>query len=88
MKPCLTAGFLDYCTVFGLEKVLPAHIQSIGEVANVHQPLVFELLANRGIELLVHLAAVDNGRAAAFFAAITQKKLMRVGQRFICELSL
>src|SRR5271157_5955593 len=63
-----TAGLLDNRTIIGLEKMLPAHIQSIGEIANVHQPQILELTPYLRIKLLIYLAAVHDGRAAAFFS--------------------
>src|SRR5208337_2861006 len=65
-KALLAARLLDDSTILRLEEVLPAHVQSVREITNIHQALLFELLADRRIELLVHLAAVHDGRATAF----------------------
>src|SRR5215212_9029754 len=52
-------------SIVSLEKTLPAHIQLIGKVANVHQPLPLELIANVWIEVLIHLTTIDDGRFTA-----------------------
>src|SRR5215212_6551499 len=55
----------NFCSVVSLKKTLPAHIQLIGKVTNVHQTLVLESIANVWIELLIHLPAIDDGRLTA-----------------------
>jgi hypothetical protein len=62
----LAARLLDDTPIFRLEEVLPTHVESVREIADIHQTLIFELLADHRIELLIHLAAVDDRRAAAF----------------------
>src|SRR6266700_2949130 len=63
----LPACFLHYGAVLGRKETLPAYIQAVREIANVHESEVFKLFPDCRIELLVNLAAVNDRRATAFF---------------------
>src|SRR3954451_24757394 len=52
----------NFRAIVSLKKTLPAHIQLIGKVANVHQTLPLESIANVWIELLINLPAIDDRR--------------------------
>src|ERR1044071_443014 len=63
---CRPAAVLfNFCAIVGLKKTLPAHIELIGKVANVHQALALEPIANVRIELLIDLPAIDDRRSPA-----------------------
>src|SRR5580700_587569 len=70
----IVAYLLDCRGVLGLKEVLPAHIQSVGEITDVHQALLFKLLPNRGIKPLINFAAIDNRRAATLLGRNHTKK--------------
>src|SRR5271157_5517080 len=53
----LPALFLDSRAVISLKEMLPAHVEAVSEVADVHQALLLELLANLGFKPVVDLAA-------------------------------
>src|SRR5215218_1657759 len=61
----VAADLLDLGPLRGLEELLPAHVYAVGEVADVHQPLLGELRDDAWVKKLVDLAAVDDGRLAA-----------------------
>ena len=56
----LLARLFDHGPVVCLKEALPAHIQSVREVAHVHQPQFLEFLAHRRIDLLINFAAVHD----------------------------
>src|SRR6185503_12155258 len=62
----LVAGFFHYGSLFGLEKTLPADVQPVGEIADVHQSHLLEFVAHRRIELPVDLTTIHHRRTAAF----------------------
>ncbi len=62
----LGTGALDDAAIVGLEEVLPADVDSGHEVTDVRQSFALELLEDRGIEQLQHLAAIEDGRGAPF----------------------
>src|SRR5215213_7300725 len=59
----------NFCSIVSLKKTLPAHIQLIGKVTNVHQTLVLESIANVWIQLLIDLPAIHDG---CFTAALSR----------------
>src|SRR6516164_10561376 len=65
-KALLMAGFFHNCAISSLEKVLPADVEAVTEVAHIHQAEVFKLFTNHRVELLVHLATINDRRAATF----------------------
>src|SRR4051794_13587263 len=77
----VAACFFDYRAVLGSEEALPAHIQALAEVANVHEPLLFELTAYLGIETLVHLAAVHHRSGATLPGNGEAEKVDAAGPR-------
>ncbi|MNQ92159.1 hypothetical protein D3C85_1075760 [compost metagenome] len=56
---------LDFAVLFGLEKVLPGHVELVGEGAYIQQAFAFEALLQRLGQAQVHLPAIDHRRGAA-----------------------
>ncbi|MNM47352.1 hypothetical protein D3C81_583150 [compost metagenome] len=54
------ATALDIRTRVGLEKMLPGHVQLVGESTYVEQALVLETLAQECGQALIHLPAIDH----------------------------
>src|SRR5215208_1681655 len=48
--------------IVGLKKPLPANIQSVGKVADIHQAFAFKSLTNARLQLTVNLPAIDERR--------------------------
>src|SRR5919112_1807408 len=48
--------------IVGLKKPLPANIQSIREVADIHQAFALKSLTNARLQLTVNLPAIDDRR--------------------------
>src|SRR5215217_7453005 len=67
---CSPAAVLfHFRSILSLKKTLPAHIQLVSKVTNVHQTLVLESIANVWIELLIDLPAIHDG---CFTAALSR----------------
>src|SRR5215212_3296218 len=75
---CSPAAVLfNFQSIVSLKKTLPAHIQLIGKVANVHQTLALESIANVWIEVMVDLAAIDD---RGFTAALRRLDAIEIDQ--------
>src|SRR5215212_1726853 len=59
------AVLFNFRSIVSLKKTLPAHIQLIRKVANVHQTLALESIANFWIDVLIDVPAIDDRRFTA-----------------------
>src|SRR6059058_5140251 len=65
----LCASVLNHGAIFSVEETLPTDVQTVGEIAYVHQPKVLEFLSHCRIELLINLAAIHDRGAPALLGS-------------------
>src|SRR5947208_2163397 len=71
----IAARLLDRCPVLCAEEALPAHVQTFGEVTDIHKTFVLKLLSNRWIEALINFPAVYDWRRPALLRDYRAKEV-------------
>src|SRR5215510_14340606 len=78
LDPCISAVLFYFAPLVRFEEVLPAHVEVVGKVSDIHDSALFEPLSNLSVDSFIHFAAVhDRSFASGLCSLDTMEPLLQ-----------